>query len=85
MNSISDIKRFVLRALFATNPDPFFATELLEKLRVTKHESACRQPAKLNDTYFIEINISNQMKLERLKIALSVYDAEDDLIIKYRA
>jgi len=25
------------------------------------------------------------MKLERLKFALSVYDAEDDLIIKYRA
>ena len=85
IHTFLDMYLFVLRALFATNPDPFFATELLEKLRVTKHESACRQPAKLNDTYFIEINLSNPMKLERLKIALSVYDAEDDLIIKYRA
>jgi hypothetical protein len=85
IHTFLDMYLFVLRALFATNPDPFFATELLEKLRVTKHESACRQPAKLNDTYFIEINLSNPMKLERLKIALSVYNAEDDLIIKYRA
>lgn len=85
IHTFLDMYLFVLRALFATNPDPFFATELLEKLRVTKHESACRQPAKLNDTYFIEINLSNPMKLERLKFALSVYDAEDDLIIKYRA
>jgi len=54
-------------------------------LKVTKHSSECRQPAPINENYFIEVNLSNPMKLERLKIALSVYDAEDDLIIKYRA
>jgi hypothetical protein len=85
MNTFSELYLYVLKALFAINPDPFFATELLDKLKVTKHSSECRQPAPLNDTYFIEANLSNPMKLERLKIALSVYDAEDDLIIKYRA
>ena len=85
IHTFSELYLYVLKSLFATNPDPFFATELLDKLKVTKHASECRQAAPLNDTYFIEVNLSNPMKLERLKIALSVYDAEDDLIIKYRA
>ena len=85
IHTFSELYLHVLKSLFATNPDPFFATELLDKLKVTKHAPECRQAAPLNDTYFIEVNLSNPMKLERLKIALTVYDAEDDLIIKYRA
>jgi uncharacterized protein with ParB-like and HNH nuclease domain len=85
IHTFSELYLYVLKSLFATNPEPFFATELLDKLKVTKHSSECRQPAPINENYFIEVNLSNPMKLERLKIALSVYDAEDDLIIKYRA
>ncbi|MEI8289755.1 MAG: DUF262 domain-containing protein [Verrucomicrobiota bacterium] len=84
MHTVSDLYLLVLRTLFQANPDPFFATDLVEKLKITKHSSTCRSPAALNETYFIEANIANQTKLERLKIALSVYDAEDDLIIKFR-
>jgi len=37
----------------------------------------------LNDTYFIEGNIDNIGKFERIKQALSVFGFEDELIIKY--
>jgi len=37
----------------------------------------------INDTYFIEGNIDNKGKFDRIKQALTIFDLEDELMIKY--
>lgn len=83
VHTVTELYAFVLRTLFQRNPDAFFATELREKLKVTRDRGECRAPVNLNDIYFIESHGSSQMKFERLKLALSVFDMEDTLMIKY--
>ena len=42
-----------------------------------------QQPVAINDTYFIEGNIDNIGKFDRIKQALTVLNLEDELTIKY--
>ena len=37
----------------------------------------------INDTYFIECGLSNSNKFDKIKYALTVFDLEDELAIKY--
>jgi hypothetical protein len=75
----------VFKSLFELQPETFFTTDLGDKIGLTKNpiESNTRQSVELNDTYFIESKLSNSAKFDRIKHALSLFDFEDDLIIKY--
>jgi len=75
----------VFRQLFDLQPDTFFTTDLAEKITLTKNpmNGNPRQPIKINDTYFIEGNIDNIGKFEKIKYALTLFDSEDELLIKY--
>ncbi len=66
-------------------PETFFTTELGTKIGLTKHptEGNPRQAIALNDTYFIEGNIDNIGKFDKIKLALTIFDFEDELMIKY--
>ncbi len=46
-------------------------------------EDNLRKPVQLNDTYFIESHLNNVTKFDRLKHALTLFDFEDELIVKY--
>jgi hypothetical protein len=37
----------------------------------------------LNDTYYIDAGYSNKDKFDRIKLALTTFDFEDELMIKY--
>jgi len=74
----------VVKALFDLSPKTFFTSELEEKLNVTKNPETCRNATAINDTYFIETNLSSVDKFERLKNILKVFGYEDELIIKYQ-
>lgn len=75
----------VFKQLFDLQPETFFMTDLAEKITLTKNpkEGNLRQAVQINDTYFIERNIDNNGKFERIKHALTIFDSEDELIIKY--
>lgn len=75
----------VMKSLFELQPETFFATDLGEKVGLTKHpkEGNPRQPIVINETYVIEANIDNNSKFDKIKHALTLFDFEDDLIIKY--
>ncbi|MDO9578667.1 MAG: DUF262 domain-containing protein [Candidatus Cloacimonadales bacterium] len=75
----------VFKQLFDLQPETFFTTDLAEKITLTKNpkEGNPRQAIQINDTYFIEGNIDNIGKFERIKHALTIFDSEDELIIKY--
>ena len=75
----------VFKQLFFLQPETFFTSDLGAKISLTKSPSddKLRQPVKISDTYFIEANIDNLGKFERIKYGLSIFDFEDELLIKY--
>jgi hypothetical protein len=75
----------VFRQLFELQPETFFTTELGTKIGLTKQptEGNTRQPIPINGTYFIEGNIDNIGKFDKIKQALTIFDFEDELMIKY--
>lgn len=75
----------VFKQLFELQPETFFTSDLGERIGLTKNskEKGLRQAVPINDTYFIEANIDNMGKFDRIKQALTVFDLEDELSIKY--
>ncbi len=75
----------IFKQLFELQPETFFTTDLGEKIGLTKNptEDNLRKPVQLNDTYFIESHLNNMTKFDRLKHALTLFDFEDELIVKY--
>lgn len=75
----------VFKQLFDLQPETFFTSEIGKKISLTKtpKEDAVRQAVQLNETYFIEANIDNVGKFDRIKQALTIFGFEDELLIKY--
>lgn len=65
-------------------PKTFFESELGEALAITKEPSKLKAPLKLSDLYFIEANSNDEQKFELIKQALTIYDMEEELMIKYK-
>lgn len=85
IREVSKLYVEVLKQLFELQPETFFTTELENRIGLTKHpvEGNPRQAIPLNDTYFIESNHDNNNKFGRIKQALTIFNFEDELIIKY--
>jgi uncharacterized protein with ParB-like and HNH nuclease domain len=85
VNQVAKLYVEVFKQLFDLQPETFFTTDLAEKITLTKSpkEGNPRQPIQINDTYFIEGNIDNIGKFEKIKHALTIFDSEDELSIKY--
>ena len=75
----------VFKQLFDLQPETFFTSEIGTRISLSKNpkKDGLRQSAHLNDTYFIETNIDNVGKFERIKQALTIFGCEDELLIKY--
>ena len=86
ISQVSKLYSVVLQQLFDLQPETFFTTDLAEKLNLTKKpsEKGIRQAIQLNENYYIEGNIDNIGKFEKIKHALTLYGFEDELIIKYQ-
>ncbi len=75
----------VFKQLFDLQPETFFTSAIGKRISLSKNpeEDDLRQPVQLNDTYFMEANIDNIGKFDRIKQALTIFSFEDELIIKY--
>lgn len=73
----------VLKQLLDLQPDAFHGTKLGERIQLTSDPDSLRQAVKVSDNYFIEGNIDNTLKFDRMKFALSELNIEDELFIKY--
>ena len=75
----------IFKQLFELQPETFFTSEIGQRIGLTKNptEVNLRQPIAINDTYYIEGNLDNIGKFDRIKQALSLLNLEDELIIKY--
>jgi len=75
----------VFKQLFDLQPETFFTSEIGERLSLTKTPETreLRQAVPISETYFIEANIDNVGKFDRIKQALTIFGFEDELSIKY--
>ncbi|MEB3882968.1 DUF262 domain-containing protein [Lyngbya sp. CCY1209] len=85
ISEMSKLYLEVMKHFFDSQPQAFFTSDLAEKISLTKDPNRCRQATAINETYFIEANIDNKGKFERIKKALTIFDCEDELIIKYKS
>lgn len=85
INQVSKLYYEVFKQLFELQPETFFTTELGLKIGLTKNltEGNPRQALAINDTYFIEGNMDNIGKFDKIKLALTIFGFEDELLIKY--
>lgn len=85
VREVAKLYTHVIKQLFELQPETFFSTDIGKRVGLTKNptEGNPRQAIAINDTYFIEGNIDNVGKFDRLKQALTLFDLEDELTIKY--
>ena len=83
ISKVSDLYLNVLSFLFTEQPQMFFTSDLGERVGLTKDRNIPRQAVPINETYFIEANLDNKGKFERIKYALSKAGITDELFIKY--
>ena len=85
VNQVAMLYVEVFKQLFELQPETFFTSNLGERIGLTKNpsEKGLRQAVSINDTYFIEGNLDNMGKFDRIKQALTVFGFEDELTIKY--
>lgn len=73
----------VLAQLLLLQPEAFHGTKLGERVQLTSTPGALRQAVQVADGYFIEGNIDSTSKFERLKVALSELNLEEELFVKF--
>jgi len=85
INNVTSLYVEVFRMLFTLQPETFFNhSELRGKINICKEPDRLIAPEPISDTYFIEKNIgSNVYKFDRIEQALTIFNLEDELIIKY--
>lgn len=83
ISKVSDLYLNVLSFLFTEQPQMFFTSDLGERVGLTKDRNVPRQAVPINETYFIEANLDNKGKFERIKYALNKAGITDELFIKY--
>ncbi|MDR2040727.1 MAG: hypothetical protein LBP98_00200 [Tannerella sp.] len=75
----------LFKRLFELQPETFFTTDMGTKIKLSKNEekSVLRRPVPISDTYFVEASYSAKDLFDRIKHALTIFDLEDELLIKY--
>lgn len=82
-HTISELYLHIIQTLLEMQPETFFSTDLGKRLQMEKNADNMRRGIPLNDTYFIETNISSAQKISRIKYALGIFGVEDELFVKW--
>lgn len=85
VTQVSKLYIEVFKQLFDLQPETFFTSDIGTRISLTKNLDldGLRQAVPINDRYFIESNIDNIGKFDRIKQALTTFGFEDELMIKY--
>ena len=72
---------YIIKKLYVKNPQLLLDNQ--EILKITRNSSDFRAPQELINGNYIESNIDSNAKFNNLKKLLSLYELEEELIIKY--
>ena len=78
---IAQMYFIVLSELYTKNPQLLLDSK--EAVQLSRDPDTFRSPQELINGYYIEANLDSNTKFRNLKRVLSIYEAEDDLFIKY--
>jgi hypothetical protein len=73
----------VIKSLFKKNTQLLINSQ--EILKITKNEDDFRMSGEVMNGYFIEYNIDSRSKFFILKRLLTLFELEDELILKYKS
>ncbi|MGJ8594083.1 MAG: DUF4268 domain-containing protein [Aquaticitalea sp.] len=73
----------VIKGLFQKNTQLLLDNQ--DILKITRNQEDFRSPGEIMNGYFVEYNIDSNTKFNILKRLLSLYELEDELIIKYKS
>ncbi|MBZ9779851.1 DUF4268 domain-containing protein [Psychroflexus sp. CAK8W] len=80
-SAISIMYSEVVKSLLLKNPKLLIENQ--DIIKISKNEKDFRSPSQIANGYQIEFNIDSKTKFNYLKKLLTLYDLEDELIIKY--
>lgn len=80
-SAIAMMYSYVIKSLFERNAQLLIDNQ--DVLKITRKEEDFRYPGLVANGYFIEYNIDSKSKFNALKGLLSLFELEDELLIKY--
>jgi uncharacterized protein with ParB-like and HNH nuclease domain len=83
IKTVSDLYLEIVTQLFEYQPETFFSTDLAESIALTQHIGILIQPQQINSLWYIEKGLDSKTKFKKIKHILTVFDMEEELIIKY--
>ena len=78
---VSQMYIYVIQKLFEKNPQ--LLLEAKDIFKITRNLEDFRSPQELVNGYYIEVNLASNLKFNSLKRLLTLFELEDELIIKY--
>ncbi|MCL2722721.1 MAG: HNH endonuclease family protein, partial [Treponema sp.] len=83
--TFAGIYKIILSQLYELQPQSFLESKLAERLMFVSKDNPKKpsRPIPLDGTYVVEGNLSSIAILQNLKIVLSRFNLEDEVVIKY--
>lgn len=78
---VSQMYMYVIQKLFEKNPQ--LLLEAKDYFKLSRNPKEFRSPQELDNGYYLEANLSSNQKFNILKKLLTLFELEDELIIKY--
>ncbi|HLT34295.1 MAG TPA: DUF4268 domain-containing protein, partial [Aquaticitalea sp.] len=78
--AIANMTTYVLRELYTLNPELFLGNGFLT---ISRNREEFRSPQEISNGYYIELNNDSDSKFNTIKKMLTLYDLEEELMIKY--
>ncbi len=78
---IAKLYSHVISKLYEQNANLLINNQ--ESLKIGKSQSEFRSPLAIGNGWFVESNLNNEMKMAMLKRLLTLFELEDDLLIRY--
>ncbi|WP_373516994.1 DUF4268 domain-containing protein [Pricia sp.] len=78
--AIANMYSHVLQELYTINTELFLSNDIL---RISRDKEEFRSAQEITNRYYVEFNIDSDTKFNILKKLLSLFDLEEELLIKY--
>jgi hypothetical protein len=80
-DAVAQMYMYVLKELYHRNTQ--LLTSSQEVLKITRHIEDFRTGQEVTNGWFVEMNLDSNSKVNYLKKLLTIYELEDELIVKY--
>lgn len=84
VNNFSNLCREIFLRLLERDGVLLTKGDNAQKIGLTQYPEKLRSPVSVNDKWYMEGNTSSIVKIDRLKLVLTLFDLKDELLISYQ-